>query len=451
MNILIIDDEIGLTKVLSDALTKNNYKVKVTTDGLSALEEIKSHDYEVVVLDIRLPGVNGIEILKIIRDIRPDTAVIVVTAYGTVELAVEAMKLGAADFMQKPFLVDELLFRLEKIQAYIRLKAQFEYYKQWHEETYGLENIVGKSKRMQDVFRLINIATSTDSTILIEGETGTGKELTAMAIHKRSKRSNKPFVKFSCHLVPETLIEDELFGHEKGAFTDAKELKVGKVERANGGTLFLDDIDDMPLSIQPKLLQLIQDKEIERIGGTTSIKVDIKFIAATKKPLSTLVQNNQFREDLFHRINVLKIVLPPLRERKEDIPLLISHFLKVYSEGKEYHLSPEVLEFLNNYHWPGNIRELEKCIERAVLLAGDAKIIKKEHMIPPEYYVETKKLPFEVGSTDKMDDFLEQCEIFHIKRVLDKCNGNRTRAAELLGISRKTLWEKIAKYKLKVE
>lgn len=451
MNILIVDDEISLAKVLSDALLKNNYKVKVITDGLSAIEEIKSYDYDVVLLDIRLPGVNGIELLKIIRNIRPDTAVIVVSAYSTVELAVEAMKLGATDFMQKPFLVDELLFRLEKIQSYLRLKSQFEYYKQWHEETYGMENIVGRSKKMQEVFRLINIAAQTDSTVLIEGETGTGKEITALAIHRKSKRANNPFIKFSCYLVPDTLIEDELFGHEKGAFTDAKECKIGKVERANTGTLFLDDIDDMPLSIQPKLLQLIQDKEIERIGGTTSIKVDIKFIAATKKPLSRLVADNKFREDLFHRINVLKIMLPPLRERKEDIPLLVTHFLNIYSKDKERHLSPDAIEFLNEYHWPGNVRELEKCIERAVLLAGDNKVIKKEHMVPPEYYEDTKRLPFEVGSTDKMEDFLQQCEIFHIKRVLARCNGNRTRAAEILGISRKTLWEKLAKYKLDIE
>ncbi len=211
MKVLIVDDEVGLTKVLYDALTKVKYDVKVISDGIYAIEEIKINDYDVVVLDIRLPGINGIEVLKIIREIRPDTHVIVVSAFGTIEIAVEAMKLGATDFMQKPFLVDELLFRLEKIQSYLRLKSQFEYYKQWHEEIYGLENIVGKSKKMQEVFRLINIAATTDSTVLIEGETGTGKEITALAIHNKSKRANRQFVKFSCHLVPESLIEDELF------------------------------------------------------------------------------------------------------------------------------------------------------------------------------------------------------------------------------------------------
>ncbi|MFN7181704.1 MAG: sigma-54-dependent transcriptional regulator [Planctomycetota bacterium] len=451
MRVLIVDDEIGLTKVLYDALKNAKYEVKIVTDGLSGIEEIKANDYEVVVLDIRLPGVNGIEVLKIIRDIRPDTAVIVVSAFGTIELAVEAMKLGAADFMQKPFLVDELLFRLEKIQSYMRLKTQFEYYKQWHEEMYGMENLVGKSKKMQEVYRLINIAANTDSTVLIEGETGTGKEITALTIHNKSRRAGKNFVKFSCHLVPETLIEDELFGHEKGAYTDARETKIGKVERANGGTLFLDDIDDMPLSIQAKLLQLVQDKEIERIGGSAPIKVDIKLIAATKKPLARLVREEKFREDLFHRINVLKIVLPPLRERKEDIPLLVYHLLKIYVNNKEYHLAPNVLEFLNDYQWPGNVRELEKAVERAVLLVREGNIIKKEHLIPPEYIEDTKRLPFEVGSTDKLEDFLAQCEIFHLKRVLAKCKLNKTEAAELLGISRKTLWEKITKYKIKLE
>ncbi len=220
------------------------------------------------------------------------------------------------------------------------------------------------------------------------------------------------------------------------------------MERANGGTLFLDDIDDMPLSIQPKLLQLIQDKEMERIGGTAPIKVDIKFIAASKKPLYRLVQEDKFREDLFHRINVLKIVLPSLRERKEDIPLLFSHFLKIYGKDKKYNLAPDVVEFLNEYDWPGNVRELEKAVERAVLLVGGAKLIKKDHLILPEDIGKMKKLPFEVGVTDRLDDFLTQCEIFHIKRIISKCNGNKTAAAELLGISRKTLWEKISKYKI---
>jgi transcriptional regulator with PAS, ATPase and Fis domain len=223
------------------------------------------------------------------------------------------------------------------------------------------------------------------------------------------------------------------------------------VERSNGGTLFLDDIDDMPLSIQPKMLQMVQDKEIERIGGKSPIKIDVKFIVATKRPLSKLVQENKFREDLFHRINVLKIVLPPLRERREDIPLLVSHFLNVYGKGKEYHLSPEVYTFLNEYHWPGNVRELEKAVERAVLLVGNDNVIKKEHLVPPEYIEDIKRLPFELTGTDRIDEFLEQCEIYHLKRVLAKCKGNRTQAAELLGISRKTLWEKLVKYGIKID
>lgn len=447
MKVLIADDEKGITVTLSDFLVQNGYEVEVVNDGVSVLEKVTAQYFDCLILDMRLPRLSGMDVLRKLKEMGQEIPVIVITGFGSVESAVECMKLGAYDYIQKPFLNEEVLIRLQRLERFDRLKKEYMELKEEERKRYGFGNIVGKSKPMQEVYRLIEIVSQNDVCVLIEGESGTGKELVAKAIHYNSPRKNQPFVKVSCNMVPETLIEDELFGHEKGAFTDAKAQKIGKFERADKGTLFIDDIDDMPPSTQAKFLNVLQDKTFERIGGESMIKVDVRFIVATKVSLEEQIKAGKFRDDLYHRINVVKIKLPPLRERTGDIPLLVEHFINLYSKGEKYEVSPDVLYALEEYNWPGNVRELEKAIERAIVLSGKDRVLRKEHILLAETHKPEKQFVVKLTGR-KLKNILEACEVQYIKEVLRRTKNVKTEAAKILGISRKSLWQKLKQYGL---
>ncbi|HXX92891.1 MAG TPA: sigma-54 dependent transcriptional regulator, partial [Planctomycetota bacterium] len=365
-------------------------------------------------------------------------------AYASVEDAVAAIKDGAEDYVQKPFFNDDVLARLKKLERLTHLEREN---RELREELVGRRQfgaLVGKSPKMQAVYDLVKSVAASEVNVLIEGESGTGKELVAEAIHYNSPRKSRPLVKMSCSVFPETLIEDELFGHVKGAFTDAKADKSGRFERAHTGTIFIDDIDDLQPVPQVKLLRVLQEREFERIGATQPIKIDVRVVVATKKDLWDLVQAKTFREDLFHRLNVVKVRIPPLRERAEDIPLLVGHFMKKLGRGREFVVASEVLEALQGYSWPGNVRELEHAIERAIALAGDDPVLKKEHLLRPLNMAGTDVPP--AGKLATLREMVADAEARHIKSVVSYTQGHRGEAARILGITRKNLWEKMREY-----
>lgn len=439
--ILVVDDEKIKLVTIVDALREENHDVDFCEDGDTAVEKIKKEKYDIIITDLKLPGADGIQILKEAKKISEDTEVIIMTAYGTIESAVSAMKIGAHDYITKPFSTDELLLKIERIVRYKEIIKENILLRNEIKERYGLVNIIGKSKKMQEVYNLINVVAPLDSTVLISGESGTGKELVAHAIHHLSQRKTKPFIKVSCASLPETLLESELFGHEKGSFTGAIYSKKGRFELADTGTIFLDDVDDMSSTVQVKLLRVLQEREFEKVGGTETIKINLRIIAASKKDLSIEIKNGRFREDLFYRLNVINIHLPSLRERKDDIVLLIEHFIKKYSKKISKNIrgiSPSALTLILNYNWPGNVRELENAIERACILT-DSEYINPEQL--PELI---RKSDSEL-QTQSLDISAAKIEVekIQIKKALEESGGNKTEAAKKLGISRKTLWQKI--------
>ncbi len=416
--ILLLDDEESLIKWLSYALQENGYEVFATTEPKIALSQIKTEKFDCVITDIRMPGMDGFQFLKQVRAIYPRLPVIFITAYGSIESVVNALRDRASDYIMKPFGIDEILNRL-------RANLQREQVKS--------SEIIGGSKVMQNILNLVDKIAHTDTTVLILGESGTGKELIAREIHHRSKRSKNNFVTISCAALPETLLESELFGYKKGAFTGANTDKEGLFVTADKGSFFLDEIGDAPGSIQMKILRLLETREIVPLGGTKPQVVDVRLIAATNKDLYDEVKQGRFREDLYYRLNVIPITLPPLRQRKEDIPLLAEYFLKNICEKEglgEKKLLKSSIEVLENYHWPGNVRELRHIIERAAILA-DTYYIKPEHL----------------GISSATGRTLKQIENDEIKRVLKECNGNISKAAKLLGIDRKTLYNRLRKKK----
>jgi DNA-binding NtrC family response regulator len=444
MKILLADDEKTIAVTLGDALRGAGYPVTVVSDGEQALEAVGRDAFDCVITDIRLPKADGLKVLRKVKELQPACKVILITAFASVEDAVSAIKDGAEDYVQKPFFNDDVLVRLKKLERLVHLEQEN---RQLKEELAGRRQfgaIVGKSPKMQAVYDLVASVAASEVNVLVEGESGTGKELVAEAIHYNSPRRAKPLVKMSCSVFPDTLIEDELFGHVKGAFTDARADKAGRFERAHGGTIFIDDIDDMQALPQVKLLRVLQEREVERIGSNQTIKVDVRVVAATKKDLWELVQAKAFREDLFHRLNVVKVRVPPLRERSDDIPLLVDHFMRKCGRGKEYAVTPEVLEALQGYSWPGNVRELEHAIERAVALAGDDPVLKKEHLLRPLSMPGTDVPP--TGKLATLRETVAEAEARHIRNVLAYTQGHRGEAARILGITRKSLWEKIREY-----
>lgn len=447
IKILIADDEEILRITLKDILTREGFKITVAEDGEKAISEIESNFFDIALVDLKMPYVNGVEVLKVIKDKSPDTIVIMITGYGTIENAVECMKLGAYDYITKPFLADDVVLTIKKALDFKATKDENIYLHEKLEEKYKFGRLVGKSKQMQEVFNLIKIVSQNDSNVVIEGESGTGKELVASAIHYNSPRKNNPLIKINCSVFPETLLESELFGYEKGAFTGAIKRKLGRFELANGGTLFLDDVDDISPHVQVKLLRVIQEREFERIGGEETIKVDVRIISATKKNLFKLVQEGKFREDLYYRLQVVPIYLPPLRERKEDIPLLIEHFISRFQQRMKKKIEPfdnEVMRVFLDYPWTGNVRQLENTIEYLFTIAKGEKI----HLSDlPSFLFEGKSTEDKREDTLKnIRDLKNETEKEYIVSVLKQVNYKKGKAAKILGVSRKTLWEKMKKY-----
>jgi len=444
MKILLVEDEKTIAVTLGDDLTAAGHEVVHTPDGKQALGLLREQAFDCVITDVRLPGADGMQVLKAAKEARPETEVLMMTGYATIEHAVQAIRAGADDYIQKPFLNEAILERLQRLQ---RFRALLDENRRLREELgggSGLPGVVGRSRAMQDVVRVVRTVAPTDASVLIQGESGTGKECIARAIHRLSRRAEKPFIALSCGALPETLLESELFGHERGAFTDAQKTRKGRFELANGGSLFLDDIDDMPLSIQVKLLRAIQERNFERVGGEQTISVDIRILAATKVPLVQHVKAGKFREDLFYRLNVVPLNLPPLRDREGDVPLLVQYFIEKLGHGRPFTIKTDVLEAMCDYAWPGNVRELENHMAQAIAMAGSATILKKEHLLPVD---KRHRAALEPPSELKpLREVMVEVEREHIKRVLKAVGGHRTKAASVLGISRKVLWEKLNDY-----
>lgn len=445
-NILIIDDEESIRDSMSQVLHKEGYKVKAAVEGKEGLRLFSNETFQVVFLDLKLPGIRGMDILSRIKEASPETPVIVITGYASIESAVEAMKRGAFDYMVKPFTPEELRVITKRALDSRKILYENIYLRRELEAKIEFEMVVGKSKAMNKVLDIVRRVSPTESTILITGESGTGKELIAREIHRHSLRRDAPLVVVDCGALVETLFESELFGHVKGSFTGAHETKHGRFEVADGGTIFFDEISNIGLNIQAKLLRVIQEREVNRIGSSKPIKVDVRILAATNENLADSVRKGKLREDLFYRLSVVPIHLPPLRERKEDIPLLVEHFLHKYNKKAKKNVenvSPRAVKALTEYDWPGNIRELENTIERAIVLSKGNDIELEDLMYHGISASSGMLNP--VGGKYKT---LEEMEKEYIRAVLRAQFGNKTRAADLLGIDRKTLWAKIKKYKI---
>ncbi len=440
IKILVVDDDFAMRHSLSSWIKEEGYPVDVAESGEEALEKIKKDKWDIVFLDLKMPGMDGIEVLEKIKSFSEDVVVVMITAYGTIDTAVLAMKKGAYDYILKPFNPDEISVLIKKIEQHqniilenIRLRNELE-------EKYTYKELIGKSPAMQEVFNLIKDVAPTNTSVLITGESGTGKELVARAIHRTSLRKEMPFIAVNCAALTESLLESELFGHEKGAFTGATYTKKGRFEMADGGTLFLDEVGEISPRTQVELLRVLQEKEFRRVGGTKVIKVDVRIISATNKDLEQAVKNGEFRVDLYYRLNVVNIHLPPLRERKEDIPLLAKRFLDRYTtelNKKIARISDDAMKILVEYDWPGNVRELENVIERAV-------VVGKGNEITPE------DIPISLDRNGKLSSTvpttLKDVEKEHIIRMLDLFDWNISRTAKALEIDRQTLYNKIKKY-----
>ncbi|MCX7973910.1 MAG: sigma-54 dependent transcriptional regulator [Candidatus Aminicenantes bacterium] len=445
-SIHIIDDEPVIQDVLAQLLTSEGYEVEVSSSGEEALEKQSTQSFDLILLDLLMPGLDGIEVLKAIKRTDPQALIIIITAYASVESAIAAMKLGAFDYIQKPFKHDELILIIRRALEHKRLQEENIRLREELDRKFGFANIIGRSKVMQNVFEMIKATAPTKSTILIQGESGTGKELVARAIHQHSDRAAYPFIVVNSGSLPPDLLESHLFGHVKGAFTGAVSHKPGLFEAADKGTIFFDEISTISLETQAKLLRVMQDKEFMRLGGTKTIKVDVRIIAATNTDLEELIAQKVFRKDLFYRLNVIKIELPPLRKRKEDIPLLVRHFVEKYSQenNKEIEsVSEDVLEILENYDWPGNVRELENVIERAVVLSK-SKVITRSAL--PSYLLGFPRTigVEEIVSSKEDLNFRRQTQEFQkqlILMALRQAKGVQKKAAQALGLKPSTLNE----------
>jgi len=445
-DILLIEDDEIMRITVSDKLSKMGWTVTTSQDGMTGLEVIKKKDFDVIICDNRLPRKSGMELLKEVKKMQSGAEFIMMTGYGKIEDAVEAMRLGAYDYITKPLHIDELIIRINRIIEHKSLKMKYDVLKNGLNERYSYHNLIGKSKKMEAVFSIIEKINNIDSNVIIFGESGTGKGLVANVIHRMSNRKNKPFVEINCAALPETLLESELFGHEKGAFTGAIRRKHGRFELANGGTIFLDELEDIPPSIQAKLLRVIQEHVIERVGGEETIKVDIRLISATKSDLEKLVARGKFREDLYFRLKVIPICLPPLRERKEDLPLLIDAFLDRFNKkfGKSLSIGSDAIKYLTGYDYPGNVRELENIVERLIALTGGDVIRLTDILTILDKGGEGGKMSYkDEEDIPTLRGLLIKTENTHLMKVLEMTNWNKVEASKILGISRKNLWEKL--------
>lgn len=445
--ILLAEDDEIMRETLFDRLTKNGWQVDGAKDGKEAISLVEQNYYNLVLSDIRMPGLDGTVLLEKVLRISPDTDVIMMTAYGSVENAVDCLKKGAADYILKPFDMDDLTIRIRRLLEMQDIKKRYSSLV----EEYGPQRspIIGSSSTIKSLLKMIEQVAAADTTVLITGESGTGKELVAAAIHFNSQRSKGPYIRINCAAIPESLMESELFGHEKGSFTGADARKIGKFEAASGGTILLDEIGEMPLPLQSKLLRVLQEREIERIGGNRTVKVDVRIICSTSKNLATESRNGNFREDLYYRLQVIPINVPPLRERKEDIPELCQYFLDEFSRERNdpMCMSDQAVQALMNYDYPGNVRELKNIVERISVLAPEP-VIEPWHL-PPDFsgpQEETSEEP-ELNLSSAVASAEREC----ILKALRQTGGKRAKAAEILGISRKNLWEKLKQHKLSPE
>jgi DNA-binding NtrC family response regulator len=438
--LLVVDDEVIMRESLAGWLERDGHAVQTAASGEAALKLCKESRFDILLVDIKMEGMNGLEVLRRVKDIDPDVAVVMITAYGSIATAIEAMKNGASDYMLKPFDPNEIGVLIEKILQQQAQARENLYLKEQYKERARFESMIGQSGAMQQVFDLIRDVAPSEATVLITGETGTGKGLAAKAIHSHSPRCEGPYVVVNCGAIPEHLMESELFGYEKGAFTDAKQTKKGRLELAHGGTLFLDEIGEISMRMQIDLLRVLEDRVFYRVGGTQPIEADFRVIAATNRNLEQAIREGRFREDLYYRLNVVSFVMPPLRRRKEDIPLLADNFLLRYAQ--ETHrpidkISRETIDEMMIYDWPGNVRELENAIERAV-------VVGKGRQIMPEDLPISCRKP-EAGPATQG---LKEMEKEHIQRILEENGWNIVRSAKILGIDRSTLYSKIRRYQL---
>ena len=448
-HLLIVDDEAALRSAIAERLADQGFTVVQAGSGEEAMPLLAEFAFDILITDLRLPGMGGREVLDAALERYPDIIAIVITGYGTVKDAVDAIKQGAADFVTKPFQFDALLHVVQSAVEQRRLKSENAYLRSQLEDRYRIDGLVGKSRVMRDLFQLLETVAATSSTVLITGETGTGKELAARAIHHNSARRANRFVALNCSAIPETLLEAELFGHARGAFTGAVGTRQGRLEQAHKGTLFLDEVGTMSPSLQAKLLRVLQEREFERVGDSHTIKIDVRVVAATHSDLAKMVGEGSFREDLFYRLNVLPVQLPPLRERREDIPLLVQHFLQRLAQDSGrtgMTVSQEAMRRLMAYRWPGNVRQLENTVERALAFTQGRSVIDVQDL-PPE--IQNHAGVIEGAETWLPEDgldferYIEGIELSLIKRSLERTQGNKRQAARLLNLKRTTLIEKL--------
>jgi two-component system NtrC family response regulator/two-component system response regulator HydG len=451
--IVVIDDEVNAASALETLLAEDGYEVERANDARSGLAILERMDADIVLTDLRMPGMDGLELLARVQEMRPSTMVILMTAYGTVKTAVKAMKMGAADYVSKPIDMEELEVVLARTLEKKRLLEETQVLRARVQGKYRFENLVGESPDMLSAFKTVQQVASSSASVLLLGESGTGKELFAQALHQNSPRRNKPFVKVACAALPETLLESELFGHEKGSFTGATYMRAGRFEMADGGTLFLDEIGDISPTVQVKLLRFLQDREFERVGGNRTFKVDVRIVAATHRDLQKKLEDGSFREDLYYRLNVIEIHIPPLRDRPGDIPILAHHFLKRFAEsnGKEVRgFSDEALALLLQHRWPGNVREMENAIERAVILS-------MESTLTPVHFPTVRRVAIGMPSGVTGDraqgvsipgSAMADIEREAILRTMEAVGGNTSRAAALLQISARKIQYKLKEYRM---
>ncbi|GAB4325287.1 MAG: sigma-54 dependent transcriptional regulator [Candidatus Zixiibacteriota bacterium] len=449
-SILVVDDKDSVRRMLADTLIAKGHSVEVARNGNSAVEKSKSQQFDLVLTDLKLPEMDGLQVLSAIKERDPETAVIVMTAYGTIETAVSAIKMGAFDFLTKPFDPDHLTMLIDRALENRRLLAENSLLRSELANRLGYNQIIGTSPAMREVEALVKKVADSETTVLFQGESGTGKELFAAGVHSLSQRREKPYITINCAAIPRELLENELFGSEQGAFTSSNRLKLGKFEIADGGTVFLDEVGDMDMALQAKLLRFLQQKTFERLGGTKQITVDVRVIAATNVDLKEAIDRKAFREDLYYRLSVFPIRIPPLRERREDIPMLADYFIAKYcAEMKKpvKKMSKEALKLMDRYNWPGNVRELENTIERAIILC-EGRHITPEHLAIRIPTTQEIRLREGAGLKEVGQHAQRQAERAMILRVLDQTRGNKRKTAEILKIDYTTLFEKLKRYEI---
>ncbi len=444
--ILLIDDDINLGKVIAHQLQKNGYVVVAANTGKEGLEKFHHQEFDIALVDIQMPDISGIKVLKEIRQTNRQMVVIIITAYGSIENSIEACRLGADDYLTKPFGQEQLLFTIEKVLKVRNLQQENTQLRHELVGKYQFDNLIAESSKMEDVLKMAGQVASSDATVLILGESGTGKELLAKAIHYNSPRKNKPLITVNCPSIPDNLMESELFGHLKGAFTGAIKNRKGKFELADGGTIFLDEIGDLGENVQAKLLRVLQEQEIERLGDSKTLKIDVRVIAATNKNLQVMIQEGKFREDLYYRLSVVPIKIPPLRERQEEIPYLVDFFINRYAEGRKFKVFPEFIDALQKHDFPGNIRELENILRRAIVLAENNQITLAS--LPSNFKQNTSISTESLVSDSEKNYSLEEVEKHTIMGALERTGGNRSKAAKLLKVPRHVLLYRLKKFGL---